>query len=199
MDFLELMKRRYATKKYQEGAKIPEAKIAQIEEILRLSPSSINSQPWLFTVISDQALKMQLAEHSRHNAEKVRDCSHLIVFSVYDSVQAFEEEVLPHLAEGPRSYYAAILKPLGEAAILQWLSRQVYISLGVLLSACAVMSIDSTALEGIDTAHYTAALAAPHRRVLFAAALGHRSCDDINQPAITPKSRRPMADVVKHI
>ncbi|WP_286851441.1 nitroreductase family protein, partial [Sphingobacterium sp. UBA7253] len=46
MAFLETAKQRYTTKKYNSEALIPEEKIAELKEIIRLSPSSINSQPW---------------------------------------------------------------------------------------------------------------------------------------------------------
>ena len=57
MNFLDLSKSRYTTKKYNPELKISEEKIQQLKEILRLSPSSIDSQPWKFTFVSDKALK----------------------------------------------------------------------------------------------------------------------------------------------
>ncbi|MEN9487259.1 MAG: hypothetical protein RIR56_947, partial [Bacteroidota bacterium] len=46
MDFLELMQQRYTTKKYNPTEKINSEKIEQLKQILQLSPSSINGQPW---------------------------------------------------------------------------------------------------------------------------------------------------------
>lgn len=45
MNFLELAKNRYTTKHYSTK-RISDEDIAQLKEILRLAPSSINSQPW---------------------------------------------------------------------------------------------------------------------------------------------------------
>ena len=71
MDFLELMQQRYTTKKYNPTEKISSEKIEQLKQILQLSPSSINSQPWKFIFVENQELKKQLAEVSKHNTERV--------------------------------------------------------------------------------------------------------------------------------
>ncbi len=58
MDFLELSKKRFTAKKFDPSKKIPEDDIKKLKEILRLSPSSVNSQPWVFIFgSSDQAKK----------------------------------------------------------------------------------------------------------------------------------------------
>ncbi|MEN4761865.1 nitroreductase family protein [Chryseobacterium sp. C39-AII1] len=51
MSFLEKMKSRYTVKKYNPQGIISEEKIQQLKEILQLSPSSINSQPWNFVFV----------------------------------------------------------------------------------------------------------------------------------------------------
>lgn len=61
MAFLETAKERYTTKKYNSTERITADKIAELKEILRLSPSSINSQPWRFFFISDGETKTKLA------------------------------------------------------------------------------------------------------------------------------------------
>lgn len=45
MKFLELAQTRYTTKRYEAGKKVSDQQIKELQEILRLSPSSINSQP----------------------------------------------------------------------------------------------------------------------------------------------------------
>ena len=91
MDFLELMQQRYTTKKYNPTEKISSEKIEQLKQILQLSPSSINSQPWKFIFVENQELKKQLAEVSKHNTERVLQCSHLVVFNVVNNLEFFRE------------------------------------------------------------------------------------------------------------
>ena len=56
MDFLQLAQNRYTTKHYSDK-RISDSDIAKLKEILRLAPSSINSQPWQFVFISDKLLR----------------------------------------------------------------------------------------------------------------------------------------------
>lgn len=48
MDLLNVSKTRYTTKAYDPIRKIPKEQVARLLEILRLTPSSINIQPWHF-------------------------------------------------------------------------------------------------------------------------------------------------------
>lgn len=45
MSFLEKMKNRYTVKKYNAAGTVDAEKIEELKEILKFSPSSINSQP----------------------------------------------------------------------------------------------------------------------------------------------------------
>ena len=64
MSFITSMQQRYTTKKYDPTKKIDSQKIEELKQILQLSPSSINSQPWKFTFVSDQKTKEKLSEVS---------------------------------------------------------------------------------------------------------------------------------------
>lgn len=193
MNFLESMQQRYTTKAYDAAYTLPQEQIEQLREILRLAPSSINSQPWRFTFIADPEMKQRLAEASLFNREKVERASHIVVFSVYSDIEAFERERVSALREYAQAYYYANIKPKGEEAVRSWLEHQVYIALGVLLSACATMGIDSTPMEGIDTAAYTELIGERQYRTLFAVALGRRDPEDPNRLELVAKSRRTDA------
>ena len=73
MEFINLSKSRYTTKKYNSSKKISDNEIEELREILRLSPSSINSQPWKFFFVSNEEIKKQLAEVSYFNEQKIKD------------------------------------------------------------------------------------------------------------------------------
>lgn len=199
MHFLDIAKNRYSTKQYNPNEKIAEDIVQQLKEILRLSPSSINSQPWKFTIISDTKVKSALATVSYHNLEKIEQASHLVVFSVIDNVEKFETENLSQLPEGAVNYYHQLVKPLGEAGIKNWMQHQVYLSLGFFLASCASMGIDSTPMEGIQPEAYDDLLQHDGYTALFAVAIGRRDPEDFNQPARKPKLRRPLEEVVENI
>ena len=76
MNFLSIAQNRYTTKMYNgkmyNGKRIPEDTLNQLKEILRLSPSSINSQPWQFVFVSDERKNEVFAPLSLINEERVK-------------------------------------------------------------------------------------------------------------------------------
>lgn len=189
MDFLELMKHRYTTKKYNPNYKVEPHKIDILKEILNLSPSSINSQPWTFVFIDHEDVKKKLAEFSLHNKEKVLQCSHVVVFNAIDDIDYLEKHLIENLPEYAINYFNNYVKPKPEHQIKSWLQHQVYISLGIFLTGCASLDIDTTPMEGIDADQYTAILKLEHHKTVFAVCIGKRDEEDSNQPNVTPKRR----------
>lgn len=196
MSFLEKMKTRYTVKKYNPQGSISAEQVKELQEILSLSPSSINSQPWNFIFTNNSELKNQLAEVSYINKEKVLDCSHLIIFQVLKNTEDFERQIEENLPEGAVNYYRNRVKPKGEAAVKSWLAHQVYLSLGIFLSACAAMGIDSTPMEGIEPEQYDDILKNEKYETLFAVAIGQREETDANQPKFNPKTRLKAEKVI---
>ncbi len=199
MDFLNLMENRYTTKMYDATKTVPETKIEDLKRILRLCPSSINSQPWKFTIVSEGKIKDALAEQSLFNEARVKGASHLIVFSAVNNITFFENQINTNLPEGAVGYYNQFIKPLGEAQIKNWFANQVYLSLGVFLSACASMKIDATPMEGIKLDEYAKILKLENHMPLFAVAIGYRDKNDSNQPAVKPKLRLNIETVIQTI
>ena len=195
MNFLELAKNRYTTKSYR-NEKISEDKIQELKEILRLAPSSINCQPWKFYFIDNQDTKNVLAKVSFMNEERVKQASHLVIFSVIDDIELFESQMSDYITETAIDFYNKTMKTCGVEAVKNWLSKQVYISLGYFLTACASMGIDSTPMEGIDNQEYNKILNLNQYHTLFAVAIGYRNPEDANQPSIKPKNRLPLEKII---
>lgn len=199
MDFLDIAQNRYTTKSYDPSRIIPAEKIEQLKEILRLSPSSINSQPWKFFVVADKHIKSQLAGVSYFNQPKINDASHLVVFSVIGSIEKFEEQIQQNLPEGAVNYYNGFVKTMPESDIKAWMRQQVYLSIGFFLAACASLGIDSTPMEGIKSEEYDKILQSGDYTSLVAVAIGYRNIEDTNQPAIKAKSRLESEKVIQSI
>lgn len=194
--FLDKMQKRYTVKKYNPNGKISSEIIKELESILHLSPSSINSQPWKFTFVTDGSVKSQLAEASFINKEKINDSSLLVVFQVLNNVEDFEARIHKNLPESSVAYYDRMIKSNGENYTKSWMAHQVYLALGILLSACAQMDIDSTPMEGIEPEKYDAILNSEKYSTLFSVAIGVRDDNDANQPKLRAKSRLSFEDVV---
>lgn len=195
MNFLELAKNRYTTKSYR-NEKISEDKIQELKEILRLAPSSINCQPWKFYFIDNQDTKNVLAKVSFMNEERVKQASHLVIFSVIDDIELFESQMSNYITETAIDFYNKTMKTRGVETVKNWLSKQVYISLGYFLTACASMGIDSTPMEGIDNQEYNKILNLNQYHTLFAVAIGYRNPEDANQPSIKSKNRLPLEKII---
>ena len=195
MNFLEIAQKRYTAKAYR-NEKISEAKIKELAEILRLAPSSVNSQPWKFAIIGDEALKADLAGHSFFNEQKIKEASHLVVLFAKDNVAEFEEN-FKKVAPQPILEFYVGMKAGDEKNAKTWFQKQVYISLGFFLAACGVEGIDATPMEGIDTAYYSEKLQVEGYKAVLAVAVGYHSEADSNHPSKTPKRRLPLDEVVE--
>ena len=115
MNILDLIQKRYSAKKYDANKAIPQDKIEDLKEILFLTPSSINIQPWKFTFVQNPEIKAQLASVSMHNTEKINQAQLLVIFSVADDLDAFQEVVNNELPEARIDWYNQIKATKPEA------------------------------------------------------------------------------------
>ncbi len=191
------MKSRYTVKKYNPYGTLSDETVQQLKDILQLSPSSINSQPWNFIFVNESSENREkLADASYWNKDKIVNSNLLIVFQVLKNPEDFEKQIEGYLPEGSVNYYKNFVKSRGEAFIKSWMAHQVYLSLGVLLSACAEMGLDSTPMEGIENDKYDEIISNDKYQTLFAVTIGTRSEEDSNQPAVTPKKRLERGEVI---
>ena len=90
MNLIEIMNNRYSTKKFDTTKKISEEDINQIKELLRLSSSSVNLQPWHFIITSSEEGKNKISKSTEDffafNKEKVLEASHVIVLCSKTSI-----------------------------------------------------------------------------------------------------------------
>lgn len=199
MSFITLMQQRYTTKKYNASKKIESEKIKELQQVLQLSPSSINSQPWKFIFVSDADTKQQLSEVSWLNTSKVLESDTVVVFNRINDITLFEKQIEKELPEGAVNYYKEFIKPKSEEEIKAWFNRQLYLALGVFLSACAEMGIDATPMEGIEPTNYDKILNNEGYATVVAVAIGYRDNEDFNQPDRKPKSRLAFDKVIETI
>ena len=190
MDIIKLLQSRYTAKAYDPSFRLSEEQLATIKEVLRLSPSSINSQPWAFELIENGPLKSALAEESRSNLERVKQASLLIVFYTYRDVATFIKERIDTQEAPVQTYFHTYIASQGDDAIRAWQTYQLYIALGVLLTSIASMGLDSTPMEGINVAQYDNLLGREKYRPVIAVLIGRHATDDFNHPSRKNKQRR---------
>ena len=209
IDVLDRLKWRYATKAFDPKKKIPTDLWEQVEESLVLTPSSFGLQPWKFLVITDQAVKEKLLEHSWNQAQ-VTDCSHLVVLTALKNLdEADVERFIKDIhskrggevsALGPyKGMMTGFLSGMSQEQKHAWASNQVYIALGQLMTTAAMLEIDACPMEGLTPAKYDEILGLEGGRyaTVLACPMGYRSDEDKYETLA--KVRYEKDDIIEHI
>ncbi len=212
MNLTRFAKHRHATKAFDSARKIPAPVIDELKELIRFSPSSVNSQPWHFVIASSDDARARIARAMQpgyaYNEPKVLRASHVVVLCArndmdeahLDAVLA-QEEADGRFAnadaktgqQNTRAFYVNLHRERNDLA--QWTEKQAYLALGTLLIGAATLEIDACPMEGFDAPALAAELGLADKGLvpLVVIALGYRSADDFN--AKLPKSRLPAASV----
>jgi len=213
LDITRIAASRYTTKAYDPQKRIDEALMEQLQTLLRLAPSSTNSQPWHFVIAASDEGKARIAKAATGpysaNEAKILNASHVVVLCALDGLS---DEHLLHVLEqeeqdgrfNSAEAKAGMHKGRGFYVNLHreelhdtqhWMEKQVYIALGTLLFGAAALGIDATPIEGFDRATLDKELGLKDRGLtaVVITALGYRSADDFN--ASLPKSRLPADEL----
>ena len=200
---------RYATKVFNPDQKLTPDVWADLEKSLVLTPSSFGLQPWKFIVITNQAVKDSLVEHS-WGQQQVSDCSHMIVLCAKtematEDIEAFLSTIVAargvtrESLDGYAGMMSGFFGNMDAAQTLSWAKNQVYIALGQLMSSAALVGVDACPMEGISAADYDRILGLDGTgyKTAVACPLGYRSDDD--KYAELPKVRYTADQVIQTI
>lgn len=210
----EAMNWRYSTKEFDANKKISAADFQSLKDILRLSPSSTNIQPWHFVIADDEAGKARIAQGTQgmfdFNTAKVEQASHVIIFcsriyaddeflhEVLDKEDAdgrFAEPKFKEQMHQVRKMFLDIRR-YEQKDESHWLVEQVYLNMGALLLGAATLGIDAVPMEGADLKALDEEfeLRSKGYTAVAVISLGYRSEDDFN--ADLPKSRLSEASII---
>jgi len=159
MSYLEKLNQRYATKA-MNGKVVPQGKIDNILEAIRLAPTSSGLQPFEVIVVTDAETKSKIREIA-WNQSPVTDCSHLLVFAAWDHYTAdrinhmfdLTNEIRGFKNEGWENYRQMLLSsyPQRDPEVsYQHATRQAYIALMSAMTQAAYEDVDSVPMEGFD-------------------------------------------------
>jgi len=209
MKLIDNLNWRYAVKKFDPSKKVSVENIELIKEAVRLAPSSFGLQPYKIFVIGDDELKEKL-KPAANGQEQITTASHLFIFC---SFQQTKEEHVDELIELKAKAFNKDIselerhmnfmksslskKPLEVNRI--WNTRQTYIALTNLLSACAELRIDSCPMEGFNAKAVGEILGLDDQGLdaTVIAAVGYRSELDQNQHL--PKVRKSKSVLFESI
>lgn len=208
---------RYTVKAYDSSKHVSAEDLAIITDVLHMSASSINSQPWKFIVIESETAKQRFHDTFAHkyqtNQPHAKNASHIILFAnkTHFSRDDFKKRLDVEVAKGrlPKDQYDQLFDRIFAFAEMNmdengynghWTKAQTYIALGGALAALARLGIDSTPMEGVDSDMIGKIFAdelAGGYECTFALAIGGHSDSDYNHGK--PKARLPKADVIQFI
>lgn len=217
MNIAQIAQSRYTTKAFDPARRIPDDQVAQLETLLRFSPSSTNSQPWHFFIAGTEEGKARVAKATTgfysFNEPKVKNASHVVVFCTRASIDEAHLQALldqedkdgrfatpeararQHVS---RSFFVNNHRfELRDAQ--HWMEKQVYLAVGTLLLGAGVLGIDACPIEGFDmkAMDEELGLRAMGMTSSVIVALGYRAADDFN--AKLPKSRLPLEQVLTRL
>lgn len=217
MNVTQQMQARYATKVYDANKKIPAELFAEIENVLHLSPTSMNLQPLRFVIAESEDGKARVAKSAvgifGFNAEKIMASSHAVVIASKISVDSdYLEMLLEQEFQDGRYANEDEKVARGKARLgfvelhrhqfndeAEWHAKQAYIALGSVLTAATQLGIDSTAIEGVDMNILDQEFAFGEQgyHAQFVVIFGYRDDNDFN--AKLPKSRLPKTTLMEKV
>ena len=207
MNLSEILNNRYTVKEFDTTKKVSNYHFKQIKSLLRLSPSSINLQPWHFIVADTASGKERIAKGTEgtfpFNTPKILDASHVIVFAAKTGIDEnyiknildkedkdgrFAIKEYKDQAFGGRMMFANLHR-YDLKDVQHWIEKQVYLNIGSLLTGAAVLGIDACPMEGVDVKALDKEFGLRKKgyTALAIVSLGYRKDTDFNSKL--PKSR----------
>ncbi len=215
-DILDAYHFRHATKEFDPEKKVSDDDFHFIMETGRLSPSSFGFEPWRFVVVQSPELREKIKNTAWGAYGKLPEASHFVVIlartkkdTKYDS-----HYLQDHFKNGkklPEEHMAKYLEKIeqfqkvdfdlleGDRPLYDWAGKQTYLALGNMMTAAALIGVDSCPIEGFDIEKMNKLLDEEGLLedgsfgISVMVAFGYR----VNEPA--PKSRRSYEDIVKFV
>lgn len=199
---------RYAVKIFDPKKTVSRGDLDAMLEAGRLAPSSYGIEPWKFIVVENSETRKKLREAS-YDQPKVTDASHIVVIARRTDVR---ENISSELAlrtaktqgkdreelEGLKNAVDKAIAGRSDEELDAWVRAQVYIPLGMMIEAAALIDIDTGPMEGFqpDKADEILDLPKQNLRATVMLAIGHRGDDEY---ATLPKTRRSFDEVVAFV
>ncbi len=212
----KIVHERKTTKAFEAGQALTPAQSAAVRELLRMSPSSTNAQPWHFFIAKTDGAKRRIAAGAAgnfaYNEPKIMNAAEVVVLCARTRLDdGYLTQVLDQETQDGRLANdeartnqhnvrkGYVQKHEAAGSVLNWTARQVYIALGFLLLGAAEIGVDACPIEGFDCKAVDAELGLEAKGLtsVVVVALGHKSAADFN--AALPKSRLAEAVVITEL
>ena len=208
---------RHACKVFDANKRISEEDFTTILEAGRLSPSSFGFEPWKFLVVQNMELRKAMLPFCWGGQGQLPTASHVVALlarkpeavspdcayvqtTIMQDTQKLPSDMATQRVEKFRAFLRDDFAYVGnERAGFEWAARQCYIALGNMMTAAALLGIDSCPIEGFNKAAMEKLLT--ERDLLdtrvFGLAVMVAFGQRIKEPR--PKTRRPASCVVRWV
>ncbi len=206
MDIIQALEWRYATKKFDSEAIIPEVTIEQLKQAFNLTATSYGLQPVKMLLIRNKTTLSELVPLSM-NQSQVGQASHLCVFCVDMSIdEAYIRdyfERIKSIRQTPdavlSSFRDSIISSFdkkSEEDLFNWGVKQAYLALGNMLTVCATQGVDACPMEGFDPQQYDRFFNLKDKglRSALIMPIGYRAEDDMFRTM--KKVRKPLNESI---
>ena len=188
-NIIEKLNWRYATKKF-DTKKLSDEKLDILLESLRLSASSFGLQTWKFILVENTEIREKLVPAS-WGQQQVKDASHLLVFARPEKIDEKDVDVfITSIAEQRgvttdslaeyKAFISGFMSKMDEDQKAVWMSRQIYLALGNLLTVAAIEDVDTCPMEGFEPDKYDEILGLSEKglKSVVVCPIGYRHADD---------------------
>lgn len=211
---LDAFQFRHACKKFDPSKSVSKEDFNTILEAAHLSPSSFGFEPWRLIVLQDPETKKKLYPIAWGAQNSLSGASHFVIIlarkkidTIYSSdyithimkdIQKMPDDVANERREKFKLFQQNDFKLLeSERTAFDWASKQTYIVLANMLTAAALLGVDSCPIEGFNRMAVDQFLAdegildEEHFGVSLMAGFGYRA-----EAPHREKTRQPMSDIV---
>ena len=173
-DILAAFQFRHACKEFDPQHKISPKDFEFILETARLSPSSYGFEPWRFLIIQNPELRQKLLPVTWGAKKQLPTASHFVAILARKSGMQPGSEHVQHMMRDIQQLPPERMKMKAEVyqrfhefdfnlvqserVLFEWSCRQTYIALGNMMTAAAMIGIDSCPIEGFELAGAEAVL-----------------------------------------
>ncbi len=191
MDTIKQLQWRYATKKFDKNKKLSNSKLEILKEAFNLTATSFGLQTIKLIVIENEVLRESLVKYA-FNQKQVLEASHLFVICIQNDISKEDVDAYYDNIKAIRNTSDAILEPyrldlvdtmkkMSVKERQQWSKNQAYISLGNLMTVCAVEGIDSCPMEGFLPEKFDTVLELDKKKLksVLLLPVGYRADDDM--------------------
>ncbi len=159
---------RHACKVFDSDKKINDEDFSFILETGRLSPSSFGFEPWKFLIVQNMELREKLKTVTWGAQGTLPSASHfMIILARKQKSMRYDSEYITHMMRDIHHLPQDVIEGRGamyqtfqendfhllesERASFDWACKQTYIALGNMMTAAAMINIDSCPVEGFNS------------------------------------------------